>query len=212
MSSPMGSDAITDFCNEKKIPFEIDDKGEIFISLSGICTFLGIKNHRSVKRCNGEFIKVLEKTNGGPMMKTYINTEALKSIITRSRKISSMQLASVLGIKSMKIENFEMKTLEIIQRSFKMHKSMTEYVVGPYRIDLYFTDLKIAVECDENHHRWTSSSDKVRQDELQSQLGCVFVRYRPDQPGFNIGDTIAEILNHINNIIIVRISNNLGIR
>jgi very-short-patch-repair endonuclease len=43
-------------------------------------------------------------------------------------------------------------TLDIIRAAFKTLTCIPKYKVDTYRIDLYFPDLKVAVEYDEYHH------------------------------------------------------------
>ena len=49
--------------------------------------------------------------------------------------------------------------------AFMHHKVVTQYIVDDYRIDLYFPDRKIAVECDEYGHRDRDpEAEKIRQN------------------------------------------------
>jgi hypothetical protein len=69
-----------------------------------------------------------------------------------------------------------------------------QYKVGPYRIDLYFEAYKIALECDENGHCDLSAiNEQERQQFIEQNLGCTFIRFNPDEEGFNIGNIIAEL-------------------
>lgn len=89
----------------------------------------------------------------------------------------------------------EQKTLEEIKRAFKHLSFMAQYKVGRYRIDLYFPDKRIAIECDEwGHRRYTPEEETSRQIYIEQALGCTFVRYNPDSKDFHIGDVIYEIM------------------
>ena len=90
----------------------------------------------------------------------------------------------------------QQETLDIIIAAFKTLSCIPEYKVDQYRIDLYFPDLKVAVECDEHGHvNRDKQYEQNREHFIKNKLGCVFVRYNPDSPGFNIGNVIHEIVN-----------------
>jgi very-short-patch-repair endonuclease len=89
----------------------------------------------------------------------------------------------------------EQKTIGEIMRTFKHLKLIPQYKVAPYRIDLYFPDERIAVECDEWGHRdYPLEKEHFRQSYIKQKLLCTFVRYNPDCKGFHIGDVIHEII------------------
>ncbi len=89
----------------------------------------------------------------------------------------------------------EQKTIGQIVRAFKHLRTIAQYRVAPYYIDLYFPDQRIAVECDEEgHRRYTREVENHRQTFIERALGCAFVRFNPDANGFNIGDVIHRIM------------------
>ena len=65
--------------------------------------------------------------------------------------------------------------------------------VGKYKIDLYFPDYKIAVECDEEFHKINKEKDIERQKFIENKLQCQFIRYSPDADDFCIFAVIADI-------------------
>ena len=101
----------------------------------------------------------------------------------------------------------EPKYLSIIEAAvgnltqYKRHYSVRIYKPGYYylyEIDLYFPDLKIAVECDEYGHSSTPAyEDEFRQREIEQTLGCEFIRFNPHEPNFNIGHCINRIFQAI---------------
>jgi very-short-patch-repair endonuclease len=94
----------------------------------------------------------------------------------------------------------EVDILETISRAFHNEKSIREYSIGKYRIDLYFPKYKLAVECDENNHQsYKILDEKLREIYIKEQLKCTFLRFNPDEPEFNIGEPINKILSHIVN-------------
>ena len=122
-------------------------------------------------------------------------------LICTSRSIHANALAKKLGIDvHTRIAPVESSTIADIVRVFKNHKYYTQYNVGKYKIDLYFIDHKLAVECDEtNHADRNVDYEKTRQETIEGVLGCRFIRYNPNAADFNILDVIAEIHNDIAN-------------
>ncbi|SRR5258707_1045318 len=92
----------------------------------------------------------------------------------------------------------EQKTLEKIKRAFKHLKSVEQYKIGHYRIDLYFPEKRVAVECDESGHRYyPPEEERSRQGYIEQKLKCTFIRYNPNSTDFHIGDVINKIMEVI---------------
>ena len=69
-----------------------------------------------------------------------------------------------------------------------------QFHIGKYRIDLYFPEHKLAIECDEFGHNNRDVSYEVnRQKFIEEQLQCQFVRYNPDAQDFDV----VQVLNKI---------------
>lgn len=83
-------------------------------------------------------------------------------------------------------------TLDIIEHAFKQYRVQRHYRVGTHRVDLYFPDLNLVVECVNNNSNTTDEDQRI--EELQMVLDCDFVRYDPHSSNFNVGNVINEIL------------------
>ena len=67
-----------------------------------------------------------------------------------------------------------------------------------YRTDLYFHKYKPAIEVDELGHNDRNIDYKIqRQQALEKELGCVFIKINPDAIDFNIFKEINKIHRHI---------------
>jgi very-short-patch-repair endonuclease len=73
-----------------------------------------------------------------------------------------------------------------------------------YRIDLYLQNAKLAIECDENDHYGQEYSKELvkRESIIVKELGCRFLRFNPNEPGFNVGEIINVIYHYISNKLI----------
>lgn len=69
-----------------------------------------------------------------------------------------------------------------------------QFPVGKYRIDLYFKEYRIAIECDENGHNDRDQTKELeRQMFIEKELKCTFVRFNPDEENFDIDNVINRI-------------------
>lgn len=89
----------------------------------------------------------------------------------------------------------EQITIGQIKKAFQHVRTIQQYAVPPFRIDLYFSDYNIAIECDEEgHRRYAVEQERARQHYIEENLGCTFIRYNPDAGDFNIGEVINQIM------------------
>ena len=76
----------------------------------------------------------------------------------------------------------------------------TQYTFLGYRIDLYFHKYKLAIEVDELGHNDRNIDYEIqRQQALERELNCVFIRINPDAVDFNTFREINKIHRHIKN-------------
>ena len=89
----------------------------------------------------------------------------------------------------------EQEFIGAICKAFSHLSMEPQFRIGDYRIDLYFPSLKIAVECDEHGHFDRDKSKEIaRQEYIESQLNCRFLRFNPDAKKFCIYDIINELM------------------
>ena len=87
--------------------------------------------------------------------------------------------------------------------TFEGENTETQYRVLNYRIDLYFHDYKLAVEIAENGNKDRNEEhESQRQKEIETELGCKFIRISPDKENFNISRATNKIFRHIKNKMI----------
>jgi very-short-patch-repair endonuclease len=92
----------------------------------------------------------------------------------------------------------ENQTIGFIENVYKnICKVKRQYIFSKYRVDLYFIDDRLVVECDENNHKDRDPvEEKIRQDYILS-LGNKMLRYNPNNRMFDL----SNILNEINKIL-----------
>jgi len=142
----------------------------------------------------------------------YISKDGLIELLTKSRTLASYHATKVisdkLGLNLQFVYNVskQQETLNTIKAAFKDLSCISEYTVDTYRIDLYFPDLNLAVECDEHGHvNRDQHYEQEREEYIKKVLGCVFIRYNPDSSRFDIGDVIYEIRSYEMRVMIEQI-------
>ena len=69
-----------------------------------------------------------------------------------------------------------------------------QFQVGNYRIDLYIPKYNIAIEIDEEEHKYKKDYDKIRKKYIEKQIHCKFVRVNE---GESCGSVIARIVKEL---------------
>ena len=127
----------------------------------------------------------------------YINHDGLKSLVLKSQKPEAISFAKHLGIrvdtkyirKEIEIVSFLQQFLTSLQIPFEFQKT-----VGPYRVDVYLPQQKIAVEIDEFGHKDRDTSyEKAREVFIRGELKCEVLRVNPDDTGFSLATFIANV-------------------
>ncbi len=89
----------------------------------------------------------------------------------------------------------ELDVITNLVHAFQCENVYRQFVCEKYRIDLYFIDYNIAVECDELHHMsgTNKTKDETRENALKQKLHCEFIRFNPFDPQFNVFELIGKI-------------------
>ncbi len=91
---------------------------------------------------------------------------------------------------------FEYKYLNEIEDFLKLMNInyVEQYRVDNYRIDLYIPLYNIAIEIDEEEHKYKQDYDKMRQRYIEKQIHCKFIRINE---GESCGSAIARITKEL---------------
>ncbi len=135
-------------------------------------------------------------------MKTiYINEAGVRRLVVKSQKPQASELAKQLGIneetrylrKEIEIVGFIQEMLTQTMIPFEFQKS-----VASYRIDLYLPSQKLAIEIDENNHTDRDPSyERAREERIQEELGCKFLRINPDASDFKLSSCVGRIMREV---------------
>ena len=88
----------------------------------------------------------------------------------------------------------ENQTIGFIENSYSNITNLKrQYVIGKYRVDLYFIDYKLVIECDEyGHIDRNIVQEKCRENYILS-LGNKLIRYNPNVPSFDLSNVLRDI-------------------
>ena len=164
-----------------------------------VCKHVTLNNQATLRTL--KISEAKEIANHNILETKYINKMGVHQLVARSRKPESIGYAQKLGIdvNDIKPRFEEMATLAPLLKAFDGQEMVQQFVIGCYRIDLYFPKYKIAVECDEHGHAdRETTKERKRQDFITEQLGCRWIRFDPHVQGF----CILHIANRIMRLLL----------
>lgn len=188
---------------------------EYFVG-SEICTHIGYRNpaeivKNNVSKCNQLIFRDYPGVKDPELdpRTILITRDGVSEILIKTRKRISpdiLYLFKKFGISTTnkKCLTKEQQTLSHIATAFKTEKFEDQYKVGKYYLDMYFTDYKIAIECDEcGHFDRKPFDEKERMDFVNNELDITdlnWIRYNPDEYDFDIIKVIGRIRRKIDEI------------
>ena len=118
-----------------------------------------------------------------------------------------MQSQKKLGFKLHDVINTKEQTIiNSIKDTFERENIQNQYSVLGYRIDLYFHEYKFAIEVDQLGHTNRNINNEIeRQEALEKELNCIFIRINPDEKDFNSFKEINKIPRHIKKFLVNKI-------
>lgn len=144
-----------------------------------------------------------EKKNGGQNKKCFFLTEEAFELFKNSYNLRNRYLVDISDkVKHINIGMcIENQTIGFIENSYKNIFNMKrQFSIDKYKVDLYFMDYKLVIECDENNHNDRDpEKEKIREDCIIS-LGNKIIRYNPNIDNFDL----SNVLREINEILYVR--------
>lgn|GEM_PF-4785916 len=171
--------------------------GLTWYAITDIAKILGRRDAQSVvdSLSKADVKQLPIRTPGGPQLMNCTTRAGLEWALARSTKPEAVRLAGLLGVAVLYAPSITNSTLAVISAALAHLPQQSEYKIGPYRIDLYFPSLRVAVECDERGHvGYDAEAEAERQTCVQRELTCRFVRYNPHAAGFNVGRVINAVM------------------
>lgn len=179
----------------------LNDGKKLYYRVVDIYKLLLLKKHGSIDNelYRKHYYMHKFSTKGGKQNTKFVDEHGLKILISKSRSVNANEVAKQFGIDLIgtRVSIAEGETLRYIVDAFKNERCVCQYKVDAYRIDLYFVEHALAIECDEPHHKYSKRNDVKRQQYIENKLKCKFVRYNPYEAYFDIFSVINEIFKCI---------------
>uniref|UniRef100_A0A6C0DM74 DUF559 domain-containing protein n=1 Tax=viral metagenome TaxID=1070528 RepID=A0A6C0DM74_9ZZZZ len=136
------------------------------------------------------------KQNGGQNKMIFKLTEEAFDLLKNSFNLRNRYIVDISDkVKCVNIGMcIENQTIGFIENAYKKSMNLKrQHIFGKYRVDLYFIDYNLIIECDENNHEDRDPiKEKTREDYLIS-LGNKIIRYNPNEKGFDLSNVLSEI-------------------
>ena len=138
-----------------------------------------------------------------------INESGLYQLIVKSKTITKKQKEDSINFfkKFGMLNDVTLHSRKEIEFIDKLERALLAFdVTGKkqhkvlnYKIDYYIPSLNVAIEYDENGHKYyTYEAHELRQELIQKELGCRFIRVTDEKNDeFNIGLVIKELFNTV---------------
>jgi very-short-patch-repair endonuclease len=141
------------------------------------------------------------KRRGGHNKINYMLTETAFELIKNTYNlrnkylVNSTDCVKQINIIAMCIEN---QTIGFIENAYNSVSNIKrQYYIGKYKVDLYFVDYNLVIECDENNHIDRNHIyEKIRENYLIS-LGNQIIRFNPNETNFDL----SNVLKRINDVL-----------
>ncbi len=96
--------------------------------------------------------------------------------------------------------SLESRTVGWIENSYKgVVKTKRQKTIGTYRVDLYFPDYKLIIECDENDHKDRNPEEELERQTYIISKGYSFIRFDPNDKNFDGSLVMRDIHKYIHN-------------
>lgn len=188
----------------------VEWNGVTYFKANDLSKALGYSNYKKAisthvpdkELVTGEDIGI--KGNLNDKATRYTTIRGAVCLVQSSMIPGSLQLATSLGIplaERFKRYQHELSTIKTIMDAFEGERMLRQYTVGSYRVDLYFSEFNIVVECDENGHKhYELETELERTAYITSTLKNRWVRYNPDAKDFNVIAVVNQIYRLVRNL------------
>jgi very-short-patch-repair endonuclease len=137
-----------------------------------------------------------KKGSGGHNKISFMLTEEAFELLKNSYNLRNRYIVDINdNIKQVNIGMcIENQTIGFIENTYNHIFTMKrQYMLGSYRLDLYFIDKKLVIECDENNHNDRDPEKEKKREEYILSLGNQIIRYNPNEKKFDLSNVLRQI-------------------
>jgi very-short-patch-repair endonuclease len=194
--------------NGFKITTRVHDS-TLYFRANDIVTAIGYKSSKQepiLKFVSPKYVTTFGEIRADQLDKSerlhtkYIQKDGVEQLLIKGRAVRNINITQYL-IDTFKLdvkqfcESKEQKYIAQLMSAFRHEKYERQFCVGKFKIDLYFYEKKIAVECDElGHADRDQLYEKAREAYLKERLDCRFIRFNPDAKDFDPFQVVNEII------------------
>ena len=138
-----------------------------------------------------------KEKRGGHNKIIYMLTEEAFELLKNSFNLRNRYIVNIsdnvkcINNIGMCIEN---QTIGFIENAYSgILNVKRQYTIGKYRVDLYFIDYKLVIECDENNHDDRDPIQEKNRENYITCLGNTIIRFNPNDSGFDLSNVLRDI-------------------
>ena len=140
--------------------------------------------------------KISTKKGGRPKI-NYLITEKSYELLKSSYNFRNRYIVNT-GDNINIVNNFAMcienQTIGFIENSYSFSiKTIRQFKIGKYKVDLYFPDYDLVIECDEHNHKDRNEFEEKNREEFILLQGKTILRYNPNKNSFDLSFVFREI-------------------
>ena len=145
---------------------------------------------------------------GGHNRVIYLLTDDIYNLLKNTYNMRNRYIVDINdNIKCVNIGMcIENQTIGFIENSFKgITNIKRQHIIGKYRVDMYFVEYKLAIECDENNHADRNETDELERQAYIIAQGNQIIRFNPNEQNFDL----SNVLNAIYKVIFKSVKKHL---
>jgi very-short-patch-repair endonuclease len=134
--------------------------------------------------------------HGGHNRLIYLLTDDVYNLLKNTYNMRNRYIVDIKdNIKCVNIGMcIENQTIGFIENSFKgITDIKRQYIIGKYRLDMYFIEYKLAIECDENNHVDRNETDESERQAYIIAQGNQIIRFNPNEQNFDLSNVLNAI-------------------
>jgi very-short-patch-repair endonuclease len=138
----------------------------------------------------------VKKGSGGHNKNNYLLTEDAFELLKNSFNLRNRYIVDINdNVKQvnlcMPIEN---QTIGFIENAYKdILNIKRQHYIGKYKVDLYFIDYELVIECDEFNHQDRNIIEEKNREEFICSFGNKIIRYNPNEKNFDLSNVLRKI-------------------
>jgi len=156
------------------------------------------KNIHYITYVNDNIDKIEKR--GGHNRDDYLLTENTYNLIKNTYNLRNNDIINITeNVQCVNILlTLEASTIGFIFNTFNgIFDIKRQFYFGSYRVDLYFPQHKLVIECDENNHKDRDPIYENKREDYILSFENILIQYNPNDNNFNL----SRVLNEINKII-----------